>query len=138
MELLTSPKTNYLLEAGLDVLHEQSNEWLNEVAFWRDEAAFLYSLVLTKTLKSVSLNSKNNLEKIEKELISITGDELDTLQKFVEEHEKFLNYLIQCDEKNQENYREKHRKLTETFDQFEKRFRSLKKEVFALVEQINK
>ena len=65
MELLTSPKSTYLLEAGLDVLHEQSIEWLNEIAFWRDETAFFYSLVAKKTLEAVPVKAKSYIEKTE-------------------------------------------------------------------------
>jgi hypothetical protein len=138
MELVTSPKTTFLLDAGLDVLHEQSTEWLNEIAFWRDETAFFYSLIVTKTFKSVPTNSKNDLEKIEKELISITGGELDKLENAVAEHEKFLSYLMECQDENQESYRDKHKELTHTFNQFEKRYKFLKKEIFSFVEKINK
>lgn len=138
MELLTSPKSTYLLEAGLEVLHEQSNEWLSEIAFWKDEAAFFYSLVVKKTLKSVPVNAKSNIESIEKELINITGGELDELQKEVELHEHFLSYLLESKHLNEDSYRNKHQQLILKFDQFEKRFKSLKREVFALVELINK
>lgn len=138
MELLQSPKSMYLLDAGLEVLHAQSNEWLNEIAFWRDEAAFFYSLVVKKTLKSVPVNTKNNIEIIEKELISITGGDLDELQHAVEEHERFLTHLLESKLLKEEFYRSKHKELTVKFTQFEKRFKSLKKEVFALVELINK
>ena len=42
MELLTSPKSMYLLDAGIEVLHEQSNEWLNEIAFGETKLLFLF------------------------------------------------------------------------------------------------
>lgn len=85
MELLTTPKTAYLLDAGLEVLHAQAIEWLSEIEFWRDESAFFYTLVVNKTLKFVPVNAKNSIEKIEKELVSITGGDLDDLQKEVED-----------------------------------------------------
>jgi hypothetical protein len=138
MELLISPKSVYLLEAGLEVLHEQSNEWRNEIAFWRDEASFLYTLIVTKTIKSIPVDSKNNMDKIEKDLIKITGGEIDDLENKVIEHQKFLNYLIQCNEEDQKDYRDKHKELTKKLDYFEKRFKSLKKEVFSLVKKVNK
>ncbi|MBA3706528.1 MAG: hypothetical protein H0W84_11715 [Bacteroidetes bacterium] len=48
MELLANPKSKYLLDAGLEILHEQSIEWLNDIEFWHDEIAFFYSLVIKK------------------------------------------------------------------------------------------
>lgn len=138
MELLTSPKSMHLLEAGLEVLHEQSYEWLNEIAFWRDETTFFYSLIVKKTLKSVPVSAKNDIERIEKELVSITSNELDDLQKAVEQHESFLKSMLENHGQDGETYRNTHKQLTLRFLQFEKSFKTLKKDVFALVELINK
>ncbi len=138
MELLATPKTMYLLEAGLDVLHAQSIEWLNEIAFWKDESAFFYTLVVTKTLNYIPINAKNSIEKIENELISITGGDLDDLQKEVEHHEIFLNNLLKKKYLSEESFREIHEQLTFKFYQFERRLKDLKNEIFKLVKQINK
>ncbi len=32
-----NPKTELLLGAGLDVLHFESREWLDSIAFWKDD-----------------------------------------------------------------------------------------------------
>ncbi|MGZ4034180.1 MAG: hypothetical protein ACXVPU_08330 [Bacteroidia bacterium] len=138
MELLLSPKSAYLLDASLEVLHEQSTDWLNEIAFWRDESAFFYSLIVKKTLKSVPLSAKSQIQKIEKELLAITGGELDKLQHEVEVHEKYLNLLMESEHYDKEIYRTKHHELSLKFSQFEKRFKSLKKDIFSLVELIDK
>lgn len=139
MKLLTSPKTTYLLDADIEVLHEQSNEWLNEIAFWYDELSFLHSLVIKKTLKSVPLNSKNSIEKIENELIRLTGGDLDRLKLTIETHEKLLVDILEKKKNtNEEIYRGKHRQLTNEFHQFENRFKLLKKDVFDLVKMIVK
>lgn len=133
MKLLTSPKSMYLLDAGLDVLHSQTIEWMNEIAFWRDEAAFLYALVVKNTLKSIPVEGKETLEKIEKDLLSLTGGELDELQQIVAKHENFLGLLLENDYDGEESYREKHRVLTVQFHDLEKRFKNLKREIFEFV-----
>jgi hypothetical protein len=138
MELLESPKSTYLLEAGLEVLHEQSKEWLSEIAFWRDEAAFFYTLVVKKTLSWVPIQAKDKIQKIEKELVSISGGELDELEKTVEEHETFLGDLLEGKLDDEKTYRDKHKQMSSKFNDFEKRFKSLKKDVFALAELIDK
>jgi hypothetical protein len=137
-KLLTTPKATYLLEAGLEVLHSQSNEWLNEIAFWRDESAFFYTLVVNKTLKFVPVNAQSSIKRIEEELIDITGGDLDKLQKEVEQHEVFLCDLLESTYLKEENYRKRHEELTLKFYQFEKRFKDLKNEIFKLVGQIDK
>ena len=136
MKLLTPPKPIYLLDVDIQMLHEQSNEWMSEIAFWRDEAAFFYSLIIKNTLKSVPVSAKNRIKNVEKELVSITIDDLDKLKKSVEQHEKFLSNLLRTESHDEESYRKKHHDLGHTFVQFEKRFKALKKEVFAIVEMI--
>lgn len=139
MKLLTPTKKNYLLDAGIEILHEQSNEWLSEIAFWYDEVAFLYSLVVKKTLKSVPLTAKSIIEKTESELTKLTGGELDTLKTSIEQHEKFLSSIMERNDiSNEELYRDKHHQLTLEIADFERRFKSLKKDVFKLVELIVK
>lgn len=139
MKLLTSTKTNYLLDAGIEILHEQSNEWLSEIAFWYDEVAFLYSLVVKKTLKSVPVSARAVIEKTESELNRLTGGELDNMKIAVEQHEKYLATIMErSDYSGEENYREKHRQLTAEMEKLERRFRSLKRDVFSLVELVVK
>lgn len=138
MELLTSPKKIYLLEAGLEILHEQSIDWMNEIAFWRDETAFLYSLLVTKTLKSDPADTNDQLKKTENQLIDITGDELNELEKKVKEHEKILSYLVQCQDNEQGNYRETHQNLMQLMDSFHARIKELKKDIFKIVENLKK
>lgn len=136
MELLASPKARYLLEAGLDVLHAQTNEWVSEIAFWRDELAFYYVLMLDKTNQWVPENKSSDLNAIENEIVSLSGSDLDELQKAVLEHEKFLNDLLDNHPENEQVYRTKHRQLAVQVIQFEKRFKYLKKSVFALFKNI--
>ncbi|WP_340155098.1 hypothetical protein [uncultured Winogradskyella sp.] len=38
--LISNPKAQYLLGAGLDVLHFESREWLDTVDFDKDEVRF--------------------------------------------------------------------------------------------------
>lgn len=138
MELLKSSKHLHLLDARLEVLHEQSNDWLNEIAFWRDELTFFNSLFVKKTFNVVPINAKNNIIRIENEIKKISTGELDELELLVKEHEHFLGNLLESKQDNEQSYREKHRQLTHKFYFFENRLKSLKAEVFDLSKQINK
>ena len=93
-------------------------------------SCFFYSLVVKKTLKSVPVNAKINIETIEKELINITGGELDGLQNDVEQHERFLSYLLERKYLNEESYRNKYQQRILKFNLFEKHFKYLKREIF--------
>ena len=139
MKLITSPKSVYLLNAGIEVLHSQSNEWLSEIAFWRDETAFFYALVVNKTLTSVPIAAKEILQDIEKELVSINSGELVDLQKEVMKHEMNLSHLLKHqNEEEEEDYRREHRLMEIKFYEMERRFKTLKKVIFGLVKLTNK
>ncbi len=138
MELLVQPRSMKLLNVGLEVLHEQSYEWLNEIDFWKDEISFFYSLMVKKTLRSVPINAKGKIEYIENELISMSSGALKELQLKVEEHEHFLNHLLQSNHEDEATYREKHHLLEQEFIKFKKRFKTLNKDILGLLKQIKK
>ncbi|HXP48819.1 MAG TPA: hypothetical protein VN922_02635 [Bacteroidia bacterium] len=136
MNTLKSASANYLLDLGLETLHEQSMEWISDIAFWRDEIAFLYALEISKTLKEVPISAKKRLETIENDLVKVAGGDLDSLYDDVTAHERFLNKLLESKREDEESYREKHAELAEKISYFNTHFRKLKREIFDLVKQI--
>lgn len=133
METLPTATTAYLLDSGIETLHSQSMEWLEDIAFWRDEAAFLYALEVSKTGKAVPVKAKGKLEKIDNTLLKMSAGELDSLYDKVEAHEKFLDRLISSKREDEESYREKHKQIGEEIIKFGQRFRALKRDIFELV-----
>jgi hypothetical protein len=139
MDLSLSPaKTNLLLEAGIEILHEESVEWLNDLDFWREENDFLFTLFI-KSVRKEAISLKNDqLLKIERELIHLrrSGGELDELQRVVLEHEHFLKMLLENHVNAERNYRDAHIELAKRFSLFEKRFKSLKTNIFDFVKKL--
>ena len=41
----SNPKAQLLLEASIDVLHQESREWLSTVEFWKEEMQFFDKLL---------------------------------------------------------------------------------------------
>ena len=136
MELLPSPKTIYLLEANMEVLHEESREWLNEINFWRDEIAFFYTLMVKKAGKDFSPEKKEDIKYIQEEILSMTGKEFDDLEEAINQHENFLASLAESDFLDDErSFREKHKIISAMIDNFDKRIRKLKTKIFLLIKQ---
>jgi hypothetical protein len=133
MKSLTPSTNAYLLDAGIETLHQQSMEWLDDIAFWRDEAAFLYALEISKTSKEVPVKAKGKLDKINDELIKMSAGELDSLYEKVEAHEKFLDQLISSKREDEASYREKHKQIGDEIIKFGLRFREVKKGMFEVV-----
>lgn len=127
-----NPKAALLnLGAGLDVLHSESREWLETIAFWKDETKFFYNLLNSKEAKSSEYAViLKNLDKIHENLF-------DYLEDDIKQHERFLSRL-QKNEKGLSDwdYREKHRSLGERMDLFTSDFREFKKMVFGYAKKI--
>ena len=132
MEVLKQATADYLLDAGIETLHQQSIEWLEDIAFWRDETAFLYALEVSKTLKDVPVAAKAKLEKIDKELIRISGGDLDDLYKKVEEHEEYLDAILSSKREDEEIYRNKHKQIAADVAKLANRIKALKMEIFEI------
>ena len=97
----------------------------------------MQDLIVKKTLNAVPINAKDTIEKIERELLSITRGELDELQQTVVQHENFLGRLLESEREDEQSYREKHKQLTLKLNLFDQRFKVLKKEVFNLIKLID-
>ena len=82
---------------------------------------------------SVPIEARYLLDKIEDELVAITGGELDDLHTAVEQHEVFLSDIIENEREDEGNYRNKHKVLEMKFSELERRYKTLKKEIFQLV-----
>lgn len=140
MEATLTPKSSYLLEAGIEILHEESMEWLSEITFWHEEGSFLFTLFV-KNLKKQSPASpdlKEELLSIERELLHLrrSGGELDSLKHKVEQHERFLALVLENEIGSERNYRDEHRELANEFHMFEKIFKDLKKKIFGFVKKL--
>ena len=137
MKNLTSPKSTFLLEAPLEVLHSESLEWLEEVEFWKDEAAFFYTLIIEKTKENPSLSTTKEFKDVEKHLIYVSAEKIDDLRMEIQGHERFLTNLIDNPKLNDQLYRSRHKIITEKIHAFEKEFREMKKKIFFLAEKAN-
>ncbi len=124
-------KTELLLGAGLDVLHQESREWLETVAFWKDETKFFSYLLRKKDSRESDFTIMlSNLDSLHKSLFDYLADD-------IVEHEKFLARL-EMGEKGLSDgaYRKKHRKLGQQMQIFGRDFKEFKKMVFGFVKKL--
>lgn len=132
MQLLSNPKTDYLLEASLESLHAESLEWLKEIDFWRDEMVFFYKLL--RSSPSNKAYPTAELAAVEMELVSLTSDKVDKIRNDVLRHERELSAVIRSlSSGEEERYRETHRTLLLEIYDVHVQIRNFKKEVFSFV-----
>ena len=126
--LISNPKERLLLGAGLNVLHFESQEWLETIAFWKDEVRFFEDLLKQKESPE---KSKQDYSKLLKNLDKIHIDFLEDLKGDIIEHEIVLSKL----QKGQKGlsdaiYRDKHQQLRARMNTFTDNFKTFKKIVF--------
>lgn len=124
----TNPKTQYLLGAGLDVLHFESKEWLDTIDFWKDEIKFFNNL-----LKKKETAAKNNVEyeSMLKNLDKVHADLCDDLRESIVEHEQLLSEIELAKKGLSDNdYRKKHQQLLSRMNTFAQDFKTFKRIVF--------
>ena len=137
MELIESPKSAYLLEASLEVFHFESNEWLSEIALWKDETAFFQKLLEIIAPKAKTPIQKVQLERLENKNIYYRHEVLNEMKNNVVLHEKYLSDLLDTTiEDSEQAYREKHKFISDNVLNFKSEFKNLKKQLFALSEEI--
>lgn len=126
-----NPKVKLLLGAGLDVLHFESQEWLENIAFWKDELRFFGDVLKQKKAKD---EKEKEYGKLLKELDKIHADLFSDMEDSIMKHERLLS-RIERGEKglSDNNYRQEHRSLKNRMDTFTRDFRSFKKIVFDFV-----
>lgn len=135
MKLLETPKGNFYLAAPIEILHRESAEWLKEIEFWKDEAAFFYTLLLKKGDKKPKTKAILN---IENHLIYISSEKLDDLKLEIQTHERFLAGILESVRPDNEKYRTKHLSLSKKMYDFENEFKALKRQIFSFVKGKNK
>lgn len=129
----SNPKAKLLLGAGLDVLHFESQEWLDMIYFWKDEVRFFENLL--KRIEHSS-DSEQNYAQMLKSLDRIHVDLFEAIEDDILEHEKLLSRLEKGEKGLADaDYREKHRFLTARMDTFGNDFKTFKKVVFEFVKK---
>ncbi len=133
-KLIANPKQTFLLGAGLDILHHESIEWLEEIAFWKDELSFFDKLLhRSEPIEEDLKTYRGMLEQLEK----IHGDFINQLEDDVIEHEKLLAKLEHNEEGHSDwEYREKHRRIKNRINMMMKDFRSFKSVIFNYVKSL--
>ena len=126
--LIANPKAQYLLGAGLDVLHFESREWLDTLDFYTDEVRFFENLL---NKKEASKNNNPEYEKMLKDLDKIHKDLFDDLKESIIKHEQLLSRIELAEKGLSDNdYREKHQHIYNKMNTFSNDFKTLKKIVF--------
>ena len=127
---LPNPKSTFLLGAGLDVLHQESQEWLATIEFWKYELRFFAEILYWKEpITEYQVAFQNLL--VQFDLLQSRIDS--ELEAMVMDHEKYLADLLRNEKGSNWEYRNKHKEIAEAIHDTTKRYKSFKKDVFEYV-----
>jgi hypothetical protein len=129
--LKKSAKNTLLLEAPLTVLHQQSVEWIEELEFWKDECAFLYTLI--RNSHNSPLLKTRPARVIERQLIAISNQRIGDMISEINAHEGLLGRVVEGKTKDEDILRRRHRAIGSSMTKLEMDFRKVKRQIFGLV-----
>ncbi|MFT5753586.1 MAG: hypothetical protein ACI9FW_000556 [Flavobacterium sp.] len=125
---ILNPKKRLLLESSLIVLHFETQEWLETIAFWKDETKFFMNLLNKKLIPD---NDEKNISKVLENLDSLYSDLIKNLEIDIILHEKTLSKLEKGEKGiSDKDYRIKHLQLMTRMDTFKNDFNKFKKTIF--------
>ena len=120
-------------------MHEHVQQWMSELEFANDEFRFLEDLIKTYTLQLIeSKQFSDNKEIID--AINRTGKRNHLLLEAIRVHSNELEILMDgIDQpKDEESYKERHRDLILRVKEFLLDYRSLKTQLFSMIQSILK
>jgi hypothetical protein len=127
---LPNPKETFLLGAALDVLHNESQEWLATIEHWKYELRFFSEILYWKKPKKKDEDLfKSLLKEFEKIKPLINSG----LEKEVMDHEKYLADLLRNKQGSNWEYREKHKQIKSFMLETTSIYKAFKKDVFDYV-----
>ena len=136
MNKLSPANTSYLLEVGMEDLHQQSNTWLSEIEFWRLELSFYQKLLDKVTVRIPAGEDKKAIDHFQNLLLYYQGELLDRYEHDTRAHEKLLGSMVE--EKapfNEQLYREDHKRHESQLQTFATGFKQYRKELYAFAEK---
>lgn len=121
-------RADYLLPQSLEGLHLQSRDWLDTIAFWKDETRFFGELLKKRESE---LEDENEYPKLLGNLDSLHDMLFDYLAEEIQDHERLLSKIeAGADGIADSDYREQHAHLVQKMQVFASDFREFKKMVF--------
>lgn len=133
----TKTRPKFVEWFSADVMHENSNEWLSELRFINDELLFFDDLIKSYTLQLIDSKYFNESKKLVDELGTLHKKTYNLI-KIIQEHTNDLEIMVDgIDQPDEEDsYKNEHREIMIKVNEFIKKCRTTKKELFELIKNI--
>ena len=129
-----TPKFRYIDWKTPDEMHFSSVQWQSELNFYKDELRFFEDMLKEYTMPIIESNLFSRIQDLITEL-SASEKELKQLQEQVNDHTNRLERLVEnVDEPGEgRTYRQEHKNILQLMNDFTKKYKQLKKDIFSSV-----
>jgi hypothetical protein len=137
MKNLKASDGTYLLEEGLEKLHQESIHWVSEMDLWKLELDFFQKMLDKHSPQFVTLEQKKRLDHFQNLIIYYNGELIDSFIGKAKGHEKLLaNEMVKLSELDERNYRNQHSVVRDEISAFRAQFHEYKKEFFEFIKPV--
>jgi len=135
----TKTDIKYVEWLSADVMHKNSIEWLSELRFINNELLFFDDLIKSYTLQLIDTKHFDESKKVVDKL-GTSHKKTNYLIKIIQVHQNDLKIMIDGLDhpQEEEEYKNEHRKFIILNNEFSKKYRILKNEIFDLIKNILK
>ena len=128
----------YGRQKSVEELHSDCKFWLSEIDFIKDEINFLEHLFGLNYIDFLEAGFEEKVEKLIKK-IKEEKNAVNKMYPLIQDHNNILADLMESKSaENNPTYLESHLKLEKLMDLYFEKFKSIKKEIFKVVEEITK
>jgi hypothetical protein len=132
----TIKKTWSNTRKSVSELHEESKNWLSELAFIRDEIKFLNHLLSEKYIDYLFAGLGKRIEIFTKKM-KVEDASGEILSETINKHELLLAELIEHNNLlTNINYIDQYKNLEKEIEIYMKKYKNLKKQIFEVVEKV--
>lgn len=134
MDSTAFSRIDYYQTYSLSLLQAESQQWLEEIVFWKEEVAFYADFFRQK--KEDKAYPRPEIEELEKELRHIGHYKLARLEKEVKQHEQSINgEILNSTQAEDNSLSARHRILHRELYNMHNLIRNFKQNVFLFVQK---
>lgn len=128
----------YGRQKNIDELHSDCKFWISEIDFIKDEILFLDHLLGLNYIDSLDAGFEKKVERLVMKIIE-EKNAINKIRPMIQDHNSILGGLIKSNSaENNPNYLDRHIKLEKLMTLYFEKYKSIKKEIFAVIEGVTK
>lgn len=137
MEEIKVMEVQKLLDNSLETMHGETQEWISDIRFRKDELGFFAHLLEKNRGKSGASPVMNEkMKSLRKQIIGFESNTLAELLENSTRHESDLSGLLHVGKVDVQQYRQNHREMMKKVAEMDRMMRELKVELIKFIKAL--